>query len=218
MKKTKKAYKKIAKKDLDEVIKILSDEYKDAVCGLNYTSPLSLTISLILAAQCTDARVNEIAPILLNKYPDVYSLSEADIIDIENIIYPCGFYKSKAKSIKLCSKKIIDEFDGIVPCTMEDLTSLAGIGRKSANIILQECFNITVGIAVDTHVTRISRKIGITNSKTQELIEKDLMKKIPKIYWNKINHILVNHGRKYCIANRPNCTSCPINNLCKKND
>lgn len=101
---------------------------------------------------------------------------------------------------------------------MENLTSLAGIGRKSANIILQECFDTTVGIAVDTHVTRISRKIGITNYKTQELIEKGLMEKIPKIYWNKINHILVNHGRKYCIANRPNCKSCPISNLCKKND
>lgn len=218
MENAKKIYKKIKKKALDEVIKILSDEYKDAVCGLNYTSPLSLTISLILAAQCTDARVNKISPILLNKYPDVYALSDADIEDIENIIHPCGFYKNKAKSIKLCSKKIINEFGGQVPCTIEKLTSLAGIGRKSANIILQECFDTTVGIAVDTHVTRISRKIGITNSKTQELIEKDLMKKIPKIYWNKINHILVNHGRKYCIANRPNCTSCPISNLCKKND
>ena len=218
MKKLENEYIKINKNDMLEVIQILENEYKDAKCGLDYTTPLSLVIALILAAQCTDARVNIICPILLKKYPDVYSLAKADIKDIQEIIHPCGFYRNKAKSIKNCCEKIISDFNGIVPNTMQELTTLSGIGRKSANIILQECFDITEGIAVDTHVTRITRKIGISNEKIQENIEKDLMKKIPKYYWNKINHILVNHGRKYCIARKPNCNDCPISSLCKKND
>ena len=218
MKKLENEYIKINKNDMLEVIQILENEYKDAKCGLDYTTPLSLVIALILAAQCTDARVNIICPILLKKYPDVYSLAKADIKDIQEIIHPCGFYRNKAKSIKNCCEKIISDFNGIVPNTMQELTTLSGIGRKSANIILQECFNITEGIAVDTHVTRITRKIGISNEKIQENIEKDLMKKIPKKYWNKINHILVSHGRKYCIARKPNCDECPISSLCKKND
>lgn len=218
MKKLENEYIKINKNDMLEVIQILENEYKDAKCGLDYTTPLSLVIALILAAQCTDARVNIICPILLKKYPDVYSLAKADIKDIQEIIHPCGFYRNKAKSIKNCCEKIISDFNGIVPNTMQELTTLSGIGRKSANIILQECFDITEGIAVDTHVTRITRKIGISNEKIQENIEKDLMKKIPKKYWNKINHILVSHGRKYCIARKPNCDECPISSLCKKND
>lgn len=218
MENLKNGYKKINKKDMIEAIKILENEHKDAKCGLDYTTPLSLVIALILAAQCTDARVNIICPILLKKFPDVYQLAKADIKDIEQIIHPCGFYRNKSKSIKGCCEKIVKEFNGMVPNTMQDLITLPGIGRKSANIILQECFNINEGIAVDTHVTRITRKIGISNSITQENIEKDLMKKIPKIYWNKINHILVCHGRKYCIARRPNCSECPIFSLCKKND
>lgn len=213
-----KKYKKTKKNDMMKMIKVLESEYKDAKCGLNYTSPFSLVISLILAAQCTDARVNIICPILLSKYPDALSLTNADINDIQKIIYPCGFYKNKAKSIKGCCEKIVNEFEGKVPDTMDELVSLPGIGRKSANIVLQECFNTTVGIAVDTHVTRITRKMGISNGESQEKIERELMKKLPKYYWNKINHILVNHGRKYCIAKKPDCINCPINNLCPKND
>lgn len=218
MEKFKIGYKKINKTDMIKVIKILENEHKDAKCGLDYTTPLSLVIALILAAQCTDARVNVICPILLKKFPDVYKLATADIKDIEEIIHPCGFYRNKSKSIKNCCEKIVNEFNGNIPNTMKELVTLPGIGRKSANIILQECFNITEGIAVDTHVTRITRKIGISNSNTQESIENDLMKKIPKNYWNKINHILVSHGRKYCIARKPNCIDCPIASLCKKND
>ncbi len=218
MKKTKTKYIKISKKEMMDVINILENEYKDAKCGLDYTTPITLVIALILAAQCTDARVNIICPILFKKYPDVYKLSKANIDDIEKIVKPCGFYKNKSKSIKATCEKIVNKFNGIVPNNMEDLVSLPGIGRKSANIILQECFNKVEGIAVDTHVTRITRKIGISNGKTQEQIETELTTKIPKSYWNKINHILVNHGRKYCIARKPNCIECPINALCKKND
>lgn len=213
-----KIYIKSSKKDIMSMVTILESVYKDAKCGLDYNSPFSLVISLILAAQCTDARVNVICPILLSKYPNALSLSNANIYDIQKIIYPCGFYKNKAKSIKGCCEKIVNDFDGKVPDTMDELVSLPGIGRKSANIILQECFDKTVGIAVDTHVTRITRKMGISNCGSQEKIEMELMKKLPKYYWNKINHILVNHGRKYCSAKKPDCINCPINNLCPKND
>lgn len=218
MEKAKKSYKRITKKNMLEIIKILENEYKDAKCGLDYTTPLSLVIALILAAQCTDARVNIICPILLKKFPDVHSINNADIKEIEVIIRPCGFYKNKAKSIKGACQKLEKDFNSIVPNTMKELTSLPGIGRKSANIILQECFNKTEGIAVDTHVTRITRKMGFSNGNTQEQIENELMKRIPKEHWNKINHVLVNHGRKFCIARRPNCDDCPINHLCPKND
>ena len=218
MKNTENKFKKMKKKDMIEAINILDKEFKDAKCGLDYTTPLSLTIALILAAQCTDARVNIICPILLQKYPTSNALSEAKLSDIEEIIRPCGFYKNKAKSIKECSKKIENKFNGIVPDTMDELTELPGIGRKSANIILQECFNKVEGIAVDTHVTRITRKMGLSNGNTQEQIEKELTSKIPKEYWSKVNHILVNHGRKYCIARRPQCDICPISNLCQKNN
>lgn len=213
-----KKYVKQTKKQSEEIINILIDTYKDAKCGLDYTTPFSLVVALILAAQCTDKRVNEVTPILFNKYPSIESIKNADITDIMNIVRPCGFTKGKSNSIVKSAKIVCDEFNGAVPDTMEDLTKLSGIGRKSANIILQECFGKVEGIAVDTHVTRISRKIGFSNSKTPLEIEKDLLKLFNKKYWKKINHVLVLHGRAICIANRPKCDECPISNLCKKND
>lgn len=202
----------------EKIITNLKNYYNDAKCGLDYNSPIELVVALILAAQCTDARVNQIIPILFNKYKTVYDLANATPEDISIIIKPCGFYVNKSKSIHETANIIVEKFNGKVPNTMEDLTTLKGIGRKSANIILQECFNNTVGIAVDTHVTRLSRKIGFSNSNTAEKIEQDLMKKFDKKYWSTINHILVYHGRKFCIARRPNCDECPINKLCPKND
>lgn len=200
-----------------EAIIILSDYYKDAKCSLNFNTDFELVVALILAAQCTDERVNKIIPILFSKYKNVYEISNATYKDIEKIVKPCGFYKNKAKNIVDTANIIVKNFNGNVPNTMEELCTLKGIGRKSSNIILQECFNKTVGIAVDTHVTRISRKIGFSNGNSQIEIEKDLMKKFNKKYWGIINHVLVYHGRKICIANRPQCNICPINNICKKN-
>lgn len=201
-----------------EILNILYEYYKDAKCGLDYTTPFSLTVALILAAQCTDARVNKITPIFFEKFKTIEDVAIADIEKIAEIIKPCGFYLNKAKSIKNTAIILRDKFNLQVPSTMEELTMLQGIGRKSANIILQECFNKTEGIAVDTHVTRISRKLGFSNGKTQQIIEKELMEKFSKDYWAKINHILVWHGRKFCIARRPDCTNCPVNNLCPKNE
>ena len=206
------------KKQSEETIKILIDTYKDAKCGLDYTSPFYLVVALILAAQCTDKRVNEITPLFFKRFPTIEDVKNASIEDVINIIRPCGFYKNKAHSIIESARIVCDEFNGKVPNTMEDLTKLCGIGRKSANIILQECFGKIEGIAVDTHVTRISRKIGFSNGKTQIQIENELLKRFDKKYWGKINHVLVLHGRAICIANRPKCDICPINNLCNKND
>lgn len=206
------------KKQSEETIKILIDTYKDAKCGLDYTSPFYLVVALILAAQCTDKRVNEITPLFFKRFPTIEDVKNASIEDVINIIRPCGFYKNKAHSIIESARIVCDEFNGKVPNTMEDLTKLCGIGRKSVNIILQECFGKIEGIAVDTHVTRISRKIGFSNGKSQIQIENELLKRFDKKYWGKINHVLVLHGRAICIANRPKCDECPISNLCKKND
>ena len=205
------------KNKAEKIINLLEKEFPDAICGLDFESPIQLVCALILAAQCTDARVNTIIPILFDKYKDVYELSNANIDDIAKIVKPCGFYINKSKSISNTAKILVEKFDGKVPDNMEDLTTLPGIGRKSANIILQECFNQTVGIAVDTHVTRISRKLGFSNGISQDKIEQELMQKFSKKYWSVINHVLVLHGRKYCIARRPQCDICPIAHLCPKN-
>ncbi len=213
-----KKYIRQTKKQSEETINILIDTYKDAKCGLDYTTPFSLVVGLILAAQCTDKRVNDTTPILFNKYPTIEDIKNAKLEDVMAIVKPCGLTKSKARSIIESARIVCEDFNGIVPNTMDELTKLCGIGRKSANIILQECFGKVEGIAVDTHVTRIARKIGFSNGANPIEIEKDLLKRFDKKYWKKINHVLVLHGRALCIANRPKCDDCPINNICKKND
>ena len=202
------------KKETNDILKILEKEFPDAICGLNYNNPLELTLALILAAQCTDNMVNKIIPILFSKYPTIYDLAIVSIDDLEKIVKPCGFYKNKAKNIHLTVNKIISDFDAKVPDTMESLTSLYGIGRKSANIILQECFNKVEGIAVDTHVSRTCRKIGITKETIPLKQEQELIKKVDKYYFDKLNHMLVYHGRKYCDAKKPLCEICILKDYC----
>lgn len=204
----------MAKKKLLEALNILEAEYKDSKVGLEFNSSLELTIALILAAQCTDKRVNIVRPILFEKYPDAYSLATSNPKDIEKIIHSCGFYINKTKNIIQTANILIDKFHGQVPNTMDELIPLSGIGRKSANIILQECFDVTVGIAVDTHAIRLSKRIGFTKSTNPVIIEKDLMRITPKRLWNKINHIFVCHGRAVCDSRNPKCNICSINQLC----
>ena len=203
------------KREANEILEILSNYYKDAKCGLDYKDEYYLLVALILAAQCTDERVNKITPIFFSKYPTLQDVANANLEDISEIIKPCGFYNNKAKNILSSAKQIVKNYNQKVPDTMEELLLLDGIGRKSANIILQECFYKTVGIAVDTHVSRTSHRIGFTSSTEPLKQELELMKKIDKKYWNKINHILVNHGRKFCNAKKPLCEKCPILNKCK---
>ncbi len=209
-------YKLLSKNDIPVVLSILQESYPKPQCGLNYTNAFELLLSLILAAQCTDIRVNMIRPNLTDKYPTPGDIAKLSYSDVYSIIKSCSFPNNKAKHIVEAAKKIVNDFDGKVPSTMNELTSIPGIGRKSANIILTEAFGIIEGIAVDTHVTRLSKKIGFTNSEDVIVIEKDLMKKIPKEIWGSINHTLVEHGKTICIARRPKCAECCIKDYCRE--
>ena len=199
-----------------KIIEILKKEYPDCRCSLNFSSPFEITIAVMLSAQCTDDRVNQTTPELFKHYGTPSKLASANREDVEKIIHKCGFYRNKAKNAILCSKMIVDEYNGNVPDNMQDLMRLPGIGRKSANVIMLEAFKKPQGIAVDTHVKRISNRIGLSKNNDPEKIEQDLLKIIPKKYYYDVNHLLVWHGRKTCSARKPNCEACAINKYCKK--
>lgn len=203
------------KSDIIDLVNLLKTSYPDATCSLDFSTPFELVVAVMLSAQCTDERVNKTTPELFNKCKTIEDFANIDIKELEDIIHPCGFYKNKAKNIKLCAKQVIENFNGVVPKTMEELTSLAGVGRKSANVILLEVFGIANGIAVDTHAKRISNLVGLSNEKTPEKIEQDLINIFPKEYLKDINHLFVWHGRNTCIARHPKCEQCSINKYCK---
>lgn len=204
------------KKDAIKIVEILKNTYPDAKCSLDFTTPFEMLIAVILSAQCTDERVNKTTPSLFAKYSTPEDFENIDITELENLIHPCGFYKNKAKNIKATAKIIIDKYNGKVPETMEELMSLPGVGRKTANVVMLEAFNNPQGIAVDTHCKRIANKVGLSNKKEPEKIEQDLLKIIPKEYYKDMNHILIWHGRNICIARNPKCETCPINMYCKE--
>lgn len=203
------------KQDAINMVKILKETYPDATCSLDFKTPFELVIAVMLSAQCTDERVNKTTPYLFEKYPTIESFANCDISELEEIIHPCGFYKNKAKNAKACAQKLLSDFDGIVPKTLEELITLPGVGRKSANVILLEVFGIANGIAVDTHAKRISNKIGLSSKKDSEKIEQDLLKIFPKEYLKDINHLFVWHGRNTCVARNPKCEECTIKQFCK---
>ena len=209
-------YRLLNKEEIERCLDILKDTYPTPMCGLDYNTPFELMLSLILAAQCTDERVNKIRPLLTEKYPTPETISKLTKKEIYEIIKSCSFPNNKASHILETSKMLVEKYNSTVPNTMKDLTTLPGIGRKSANIILLECFGIVEGIAVDTHVTRITKKLGLTNNIEQLKIEKDLMKRIPKDKWEIINHTIVEHGKKICIARKPKCTECPLTEVCRE--
>lgn len=193
----------------------LKEYYPDATCSLDFKEPFQLVVAVMLSAQCTDERVNKTTPALFSRCKTIQDFADIDINELEKIIHPCGFYKNKAKNIKLCAKQVLENFDGIVPHTMKELTSLAGVGRKSANVIMLEVFGIAEGVAVDTHAKRISNLTGLSKEKDPEKIEQDLLKTFPKECWKDLNHLLVWHGRNTCIARNPKCNVCPISDMCK---
>ena len=203
------------KDDTIKIVELLKKAYPEATCSLDFETPFQLVVAVMLSAQCTDERVNKTTPALFSRCKTIEDFANIDIEELEKIIHPCGFYKNKAKNIKLCSKQVLENFGGIVPHTMQELTSLAGVGRKSANVIMLEAFGIAEGIAVDTHAKRISNLTGLSNKKEPEKIEQDLIKIFPKDSLKDINHLLVFHGRNTCIARHPKCDICPINNFCK---
>lgn len=203
------------KKEAVEIIKILKDYYPDATCSLDFTTPFEMMISVMLAAQCTDERVNKTTPNLFSKYNTPEKMANIKQDELEDIIHPCGFYKTKAKNIIATSKILLEKFNGNVPNNMKDLQSLPGVGRKSANVVMLEAFHDPQGIAVDTHAKRISNRIGFSNESEPEKIEQDLLKQIPKEMYYDVNHLLVWHGRKICDARKPKCEECPVKMHCK---
>lgn len=204
------------KKEAVEIIKILKDYYPDAVCSLDFTTPFEMMVSVMLAAQCTDERVNKTTPNLFSKYNTPEKMACIEQEELEKIIHPCGFYKTKAKNIIATSKILLEKFDGKVPNNMTDLQSLPGVGRKSANVVMLEAFHDPQGIAVDTHAKRISNRIGFSKEVEPEKIEQDLLKQIPKEMYYDVNHLLVWHGRKICDARKPKCEECPVKMYCKE--
>ena len=203
------------KNDAINVINILKDYYPDATCSLDFTTPFEIVVATILSAQCTDERVNKTTPALFRKYSSPSDFANIDLNVLEDLIHPCGFYRNKAKNIKACAQKIVSDFNGEVPRTAEELMSLPGVGRKTANVVLLEAFGIAQGIAVDTHAKRISNLIGLSNESDPIKIEQDLLKIIPKEYLKDVNHLLVWHGRNICVARNPKCDKCPIKNYCR---
>ena len=197
------------------LVEALKKRYPDATCSLDFTTPFELVVAVMLSAQCTDERVNKTTPALFSHCPTIQDFADIDLATLENLIHPCGFYKNKAKNIKLCAKQVIENFGGEVPHTMEELTTLAGVGRKSANVILLEVFGIAEGIAVDTHAKRVSNLMGLSKQKEPEKIEQDLINFFPKEVLKDINHLFVWHGRNTCIARKPKCDTCVVNAYCQ---
>lgn len=202
------------KNEVIEIIKILKDTYPDAKCSLDFTTPFEMLVSVMLSAQCTDERVNKTTPSIFCKYSTPQDFVDINLSKLEKLIYPCGFYKTKAKHLKECAKKIVFEYNGEVPKSMDELVKLPGIGRKCANVIMLNAFNSPCGIAVDTHAKRLSYRLGLTNNTQPDKIEQDLLMQIPNKYLKDVNHLFVYHGRNLCTAKSPQCDKCPIRNYC----
>ena len=202
-------------KDIINMIQILKATYPDAKCSLDFTTPFELLFAVVLSAQCTDKRVNLTTPNIFNKYNTPQAIADIPISNLENLIHPCGFYKTKAKNLKAAAQKIISDFNGQVPNNMEDLMSLPGVGRKSANVIMLEAFNLPQGIAIDTHAKRLSNRIGLSSESDPKKIEEDLIKIIPAEYYKDINHLFMWHGRNTCTSQSPKCENCCIKKYCK---
>ena len=198
-----------------EIIDKLNKTYPDAKGSLNFNTPFELLIAVILSAQCTDERVNKVTSEIFKKYNTPEDFANMDIVLLEELIHSCGFYKNKAKNIKLTSQILVEKYNSEVPQTMEDLILLPGVGRKTANVVMLDAFDNPQGVAVDTHCKRICNRIGISSQKDPEKIEQDLLKISPKKYYKDLNHVLIYHGRNICDSRNPKCNICPISNLCK---
>lgn len=197
-----------------EIIRRLRREYPDAHCALNHTSPFELLIATILSAQCTDARVNIVTADLFRKYRGPADYLNVTQPELERDIHSTGFFRNKAKNIQAACKRIIEEYGGDVPQTMEDLLTLGGVARKTANVVLGNAFGIAAGVVVDTHISRLSQRLGLTKNKTPEKIERDLQNVIPRGYWVMFPHWMIHHGRQVCVARKPKCSECVLAAIC----
>ncbi len=190
--------------------------YGDAECALKHDNPYQLTAATILSAQCTDERVNLVTPMLFAKYPNPVALAAARQADVEKIIRSTGFFRSKATNLIGMAQGLIERFGGELPRTLDEMVSLPGVGRKTANVVLGTAFGLPTGVVVDTHVKRITRLLGLTTNKTPEKIERDLQVLLPKAEWINFSHRLIHHGRRICIARKPKCAECPLLSLCDR--
>jgi len=197
-----------------EYIRRLEQTYPDARCSLDHRDPYELLVATILSAQCTDARVNMVTPDLFARFPDAAALAEGEQEDIENRIKSTGFFRNKTKSLLGMARAVVDKHRGEIPRTMDELTHLPGVGRKTANVVLGNAFGLDEGVVVDTHVTRVSFRLGLTRETDAVKIEQDLMKVVPRPKWTLFSHLLIFHGRSICVARRPLCEKCPLWDLC----
>lgn len=197
-----------------EILSRLHQVYPDATCSLNYETPVQLLVATILSAQCTDERVNKVTPALFDAYPDAKAMAEAELDDLEGLVKSTGFYRNKAKHIQGACQRIISEFEGEVPRTMEELLTLPGVARKTANVVSAHAFGINHGVTVDTHVKRLSYRLGLTQHTDPGKVEKDLMKLLPQSEWENWSIRLIYHGRAVCSARKPRCDDCFLADLC----
>jgi endonuclease-3 len=213
----KKAKTAIASKSIAaKVVRHLAADYPDVTCALENETPFQLLVATILSAQCTDERVNMVTPALFRRWPSAAEMARAPIGELEQAVQSTGFFRNKAKNIKAASQGIMEKYDGQVPRDMDSLVSLAGVGRKTANVVLGTAYGLATGIVVDTHVTRISRRLGLTKHTDATKIEQDLMRLVPQQEWVNFAHRMIHHGRRICMARKPKCDECSMNRFCPK--
>jgi endonuclease III len=204
------------KRHAAQIVKRLKAAYPDAHCALNFHTPLELLVATILSAQCTDTRVNIVTKDLFRKYPNAQAFAAARQSDLERAIQSTGFFRNKAKNIKNCCRELVETFNGQVPRDLDALVKLPGVGRKTANVVLGTAFGIPTGVVVDTHVTRLSRRLGMTTHTDAVKIERDLMAEIPQREWIDFAHRMIAHGRRICLARKPKCDICPLTAICPR--
>ncbi|MCX5982524.1 MAG: endonuclease III [Nostocales cyanobacterium LacPavin_0920_SED1_MAG_38_18] len=200
-----------------EILSRIQHLYPDATCSLDYATPVQLLVATILSAQCTDERVNKVTPGLFGKFPDAESLANADLTELEELVRSTGFYRNKAKNIQGACRMIVQDFNSVIPNKMEDLLKLPGVARKTANVVLAHAYGINAGVTVDTHVKRLSQRLGLTKNTEPVGIEKDLMKLLPQPDWENWSIRLIYHGRAVCKARSPSCDICKLIDLCDMN-
>jgi endonuclease III len=205
-----------AKRHAAKIARRLLEQYPEAACSLDFRSPLELLVATILSAQCTDVRVNQVTKTLFRKYPTAADYARAKLPDLERDIQSTGFFRNKAKSIQNCCRTLLKRYDGQIPKEIDLLVELPGIGRKTANVVLGTAYGLAVGVVVDTHVGRISRRLGLSCHKDPEKIEEDLMAQFPQKDWIALSHRMIQHGRRYCTARKPKCDECPLESLCPR--
>jgi endonuclease III len=199
-----------------QVVRELKRLYPEPACALVHKNPFQLLVATILSAQCTDARVNIVTPELFRRFPDAWSVADADQDELEALIRSTGFFRAKARNLKAMAERLAEQHDGEIPRSLETLTSLAGVGRKTANVVLGTAYGIASGIVVDTHVKRLAYRLGLTSRKLPEQIELDLMSVVPRSEWVDFSHRLIQHGRRTCLARKPRCSECALEAICPK--